>query len=141
LLWLAANLGAEALERGKLAALRVLDEMERLLLRLDAIAPLYDHAAAARTLARLYHKAPPFISIGSKDKARRYWDTALTRAGDYPANQVLAADFFADVGEDTRARDLVTQYLRHPVLPAENPEAREWQQIATRIAAGGGVNP
>jgi hypothetical protein len=53
LLWLAANLGAEALERGVLTALKVLPEMERLLLRLEARDPLYDHAAAARTLGVL----------------------------------------------------------------------------------------
>jgi hypothetical protein len=134
LLWLAANLGAEALERGKLSALRVLPEMERLLLSLEARAPEYDHAAAARTLARLYHKAPPFISIGSSRRAREFWERALARAGDHPANQVLAADFFADVGETERARDLARRYLQHPISASEHPEAPDWQRIAERIA-------
>src|SRR4051812_28212068 len=53
LLWLAANLGLEALERGKLVALRVLPEIERLFLRLYSVAPDYDHAAAARALGRI----------------------------------------------------------------------------------------
>jgi hypothetical protein len=135
LLWMAANLGAEALERGKLAALRVLGQMEALLLRLEAVDPLYDHAAAARTLGRVYHKAPPLISIGSRGKARMYWDRALSRAGDHPANQILAADFFADDGQLARARDLARRYLTHPVAPAENPEANEWSAIAARILA------
>ena len=134
LLWLAANLGAEALERGKFAALNVLGEMERLLLRLEATSPLYDHAAAARTLARLYHKAPPFISIGSKKKARLYWEQTLARAGDHPANLVLAADFFADDGQSARAKELAARYLANPVTVAENPDAGEWQEIARRIA-------
>jgi tetratricopeptide (TPR) repeat protein len=134
LLWLAANLGAEALERGKLSALNVLGEMERLLLRLDAVAPDYDHAAAARTLARLYHKAPAFISIGSSKKARLYWQRALDRAGDYPPNWILAADFYADDGQKQRARALAQRYLAAPVSANENPEAPEWMAIARDIA-------
>ena len=135
LLWLAANLGAEALEQGKIVALRVLPEMERLLLRLEAVDPTYDDAASARTLARLYHKAPPFISIGSNKKARAYWEKALSRAGDFPANEVLAADFFADDDQDERAYQLASRYLGHAVSVAENPEAAEWQEIAQRIVA------
>lgn len=134
LLWLAANLGSEALERGKLAALNVIDEMERVLLRLEAVAPNHDHAAGARSLARLYHKAPPFISVGSKKKARMYWELALARAGDYPPNQVLAADFFESDGQKDRARELAARYLAHPVPLAESPEAAEWLEIATRIS-------
>ena len=137
LLWLAANLGAEALERGKLSALRVLPEMERLLLRLEAVAPGFDHAAGARTLARLYHKAPALISIGSMKKARSYWERALSRAGDYPANLVLAADFFHDDGDEARARQLAERYLANPVSPQENPEAREWREIAERLVRRG----
>jgi hypothetical protein len=135
LLWLAANLGAEALEQGKVVALRVLPEMERLLLHLEAVDPNYDHAAAARTLGRLYHKAPPIISIGSNKKARVYWEKALARAGDFPANQVLAADFFDDDDQDERAYELANRYLSHPVSVAENPEAAEWQEIAQKIVA------
>jgi hypothetical protein len=133
LLWLAANLGAEALERGKLAALRVLPEMERLLLRLEAIAPEFDHAAAARTLGRLYHKAPGIISIGSMKKAGDYWQRALARAGDYPANLVLAADFYADDGDDARAVALARRYLAAPMTAAQHPEAPEWEAIARKI--------
>lgn len=133
LLWLAANLGGEALERGKLVALRVLPEMERLLLRLDASAPGYDNAAAARTLGRLYHLAPAFISIGSMKKARKYWERALQLAADYPANLVLAADFYAADGDQGRARKLAQRYLAAPVSPEEHPEANEWRAIAERI--------
>jgi hypothetical protein len=133
LLWLAANLGAEALERGKLAALRVLPEMERLLLRLDATAPSYDHAAAARTLGRLYHKAPAIISIGSMKKARLWWQKALALAGDHPANLVLAADFHDADGDQQRARQLATRYLAAPVSADEHPEAPQWRQLAEQI--------
>jgi hypothetical protein len=139
LLWLAANLGSEALERGKLVALRVLPEMERLLLRLEATAPLYDHAAAARTLGRLYHKAPGIISIGSMKRAREYFERALSRAGDYPANQILAADFFADDGDRERARDLATRYLAHPETDDTSPDAALWRDIAFRITGRKGA--
>jgi hypothetical protein len=133
LLWLAANLGADALERGVLTALKVLPEMERLLLRLEARDPMYDHAAAARTLGVLYFKAPALISIGSKSRARDFLERALLRAGDHPANQILAAEFFADVGEEARARSLAESYLRAPASETENPDAADWRQVAIRI--------
>ncbi|HEY0706187.1 MAG TPA: hypothetical protein VGG33_05285, partial [Polyangia bacterium] len=134
LLWLAANLGSEALERGKIKALGVVKQMESLLLQLEATSPDYDHAAAARTLARLYHKAPSIISIGSMKKSREYWERALSRAGDYPANLVLAADFFDDDGDEARAKQLAMRYLQKPVSPVDDPDAAEWRQIAVRIA-------
>jgi hypothetical protein len=133
LLWLAANLGSEALARSRVSALRVVPEMERLLLRLDAVAPSYDHAAAARTLGRIYHKAPAIISVGSMKKARLWFERALARAGDYPINQILAADFFADDGDGERARLLARQYLAAPVPEANDPDAKEWREIAERI--------
>jgi hypothetical protein len=132
LLWLAANLGSEALERGKLSALRVIREMERLLLRLEERHPTYDHAAAARMLAVLYHKAPPIISIGSNARAREWFERALQRAGKHLANLILAADFFDDVGEDERARQLARAYLAAPASEV-NPDAAEWRRIAERI--------
>jgi hypothetical protein len=137
LLWLSANLGSEALERGKLSALRVIPEMERLLLLLDAHHPLYDHAAAARTLGVLYSKAPALISIGSDRKARQYFEKALQRAGDYPPTQILAAEFFDDEGEHERARALARAYLAAPASEAEEPDAAEWRRTAERIAGTG----
>jgi hypothetical protein len=134
LLWLAANLGSEALERGRLKALGVVKEMEALLLKLEAVAPDYDHAAGARTLARLYHKAPSIISIGSMKRSREFWERALERAGDYPANLVLAADFFDADGDEARAKALALRYLQHPVAAADEPDAAEWGEIAARIA-------
>lgn len=134
LLWLAANLGSEALERGKLSALRVIPEMERLLLRLDARHPLYDNAAAARTLAVLYHKAPALISIGSDARARDWFERALQRAPKYPATLILAAEFFDDTGEEDRARRLAEAYLAAPASEADHPDAPEWRRLAERVA-------
>lgn len=132
LLWLAANLGAGGLARGKLTALRILPEMERTLLRLDAVAPAYEHAAASRTLGRLYHKAPAVISIGSSKKARQYFERALALAPAFPGNQAMAADFFADQRERDRAATLARQVLAAPGLDAE-PDAPEWRAIARGI--------
>jgi hypothetical protein len=137
LLWLAANRGAEALEHGKLTALRVLPEMERLLLLLDAHHPTYDHAAAARTLGVLYSKAPALISIGSSARARVWFERALQRAGDHPPTLILAAEFFDDVGEDERARQLASAYLMAPASPDEHPDAPAWRALAQRILRGG----
>ena len=72
LLWYAANLGAEALLRGKLRALPVVGDIERVLLQLERVHPEYDGAAAARSLGRLYHQAPAIISVGSSRKAAEY---------------------------------------------------------------------
>jgi hypothetical protein len=135
LFWLAANLASEALEHGKLRALGAVHEMERLLLRLDAVAPDYDHAAASRTLGRLYHQAPAIISVGSRDKARQWYERALQRAGDYPANQALAADLFLDVGDRSRARQLAQAALRAALPPGveAEPDVAEWRAIAQRV--------
>ena len=62
-----------------------------------------------------------------------YWEKTLARAGDYPPNLVLAADFFADDGQTDRARQLAARYLARPVSVDENPDAAEWLQIAQRI--------
>jgi hypothetical protein len=137
LLWLAANLGGEALERGKLSALQVLPDMERLLLRLEERHPQYDHAAAARTLGVLYQKAPALISIGSNARARVYFERALQRDGRYPPNLALAAEFFDDVGDESRARSLARAYLAAPADESEHPDAPEWRKNAQRIAGSG----
>ena len=81
-MWLAANLGGEALTHGKLQALGVVDEVERTLLRLNQVSPGYNHAAASRALGRLYQKAPSIISVGNSKKAADYLEAgADARAG------------------------------------------------------------
>ena len=84
LLWLAGNLAGEALTHGRVFALRVIPEIEATLLRLEQAHPSYDHAAAARSLANLYWKAPAIISVGSSKKAARYFQLALERAPELP---------------------------------------------------------
>jgi hypothetical protein len=132
LLWLAANLGAGALAKGKLTALRVVPELERTLLRLDAVAPHHEHAAAARALGRLYHQAPAVISVGSSGKARVWFERALALEPTFAGNQALAADFFADQGERERAQKLARAALAG-AAGETGPDAEEWREIAQHV--------
>jgi tetratricopeptide (TPR) repeat protein len=133
LLWLAANLGGEALTHGKLHALGVVDEVERTLLRLDQVNPGYDHAAASRALGRLYQKAPSIISIGNSKKAADYLGRALARAPDFPGNWVYAADFYAEQGDCGRALPLAQRVRSARDLDNYGFDAREWRDLATRV--------
>jgi tetratricopeptide (TPR) repeat protein len=134
LLWYAANLGAEALLRGKLRALPVVGDIERVLLHLERVHPGYDDAAAARSLGRLYHQAPPLISVGSSRKAADYLTRALSRAPDNAGNLAYGADFFSDQGDCARARSLLQQLQRHAALRQTGPEGDEFRDIARAVA-------
>jgi hypothetical protein len=133
MLWYAANLGAEALTHSKVYALRVVGEIERTLLRLDTLAPTYDHAAAARALGRLYHQAPAVISVGSSKKARVFLEKALARAPEFPGNLAFAADFYADDGDCDRALPLARRVAALANLDTFGPDAREWRTIARAV--------
>jgi tetratricopeptide (TPR) repeat protein len=135
LLWLAANLGGEALTHGKLHALGVIGEIERTLLRLERRDPSYDHAAAARSLGRLYQKAPPIISVGDNKKAAAFLNAALARAPDFPGNWAFVADFYAERRDCTRALPLARRLAATPYLESYGFDAREWRQIAGRVLA------
>jgi tetratricopeptide (TPR) repeat protein len=132
LLWLAGNLGGEALTHGKLHALGVIGEIESTLLKLEATHPEYDHAAAARVLGRLYHKAPALISVGSSKKAAHYLGLALARAPDFPGNWAFAADFYESRGDCQRAAPLAVRVLAAD-LKAHGVDAKEWQEIARDV--------
>lgn len=133
LLWLAANLGGEALTHGKLQALGVVGEVEHALLRLDQVDPGYDHAAASRALGRLYQKAPSIISVGSSKKAGEYLERALARAPDFPGNWAYAADFYAEQGDCGRALPLAQRLRAAPDLDRHGLDAREWRDLATHV--------
>jgi len=133
LLWLAANLGGEALTHGKLHALGVISDIEATLVRLDQRHPDYDHAAAARALGNLYWKAPALISVGSTRKATSYFLLALARAPDFPGNQAMAAAFFADNGDCARARSLALAVESRRDLAAIGLDAAEWKQLADQV--------
>ena len=133
LYWLAVNMGAEALERGKLAALPVVPRMEALLLRLDQVAPGYESAGAARVLGRLYQEAPAVISVGSNKLARRFLNRAIRLAPNHPGNLAFAADFQADHGEPALARTYAERCLRVLAGKRLGPEEREWSDLAHAV--------
>jgi hypothetical protein len=133
LYWLAVNMGAHALERGKMSALPVVPRMEALLLRLDQVAPAFESAGAARVLGRLYHQAPAFISVGSSKQARRFLTRAVSLAPAHPGNLAFAADFLLSEGEKTAARSHAERCLA--LLAGRNlgSEEREWSALARNV--------
>jgi hypothetical protein len=133
LLWLAGNLAGEALTHGKVFALRVIPEIEADLLRLERVNPTYGSAAAARSLANLYWKAPSFISIGSSKKATAYFELALTRAPAFPGNQAMAAAYFAGSRDCGRAKPLAQAVAARADLDTFGPDAAEWRQLARDV--------
>ena len=133
LYWLAVNMGAHALERGKMSALPVVPRMEALLLRLDQVAPDYESAGAARVLGRLYHQAPAIISVGSNKEARRFLERAIRLAPTHPGNLAFFADFQASHGDKSLARGYAERCLAALAGRTLNPEEREWADLARRV--------
>lgn len=133
LYWLAVNMGAEALERGKMSALPVVPRMERLLLTLDKVEPSFEQAGAARVLGRLYHQAPSVISVGSNSKAREFLMRALSIAPDHPGNLAFAADFLVDHGDKAQARQLAERCLQRLRQQDFGREGKEWLELAQHV--------
>lgn len=135
LYWLAVNMGAHALERGKLSALPVVPRMEALLLRLDQVDPRYQDAGAARVLGRLYHQAPAVISVGSNKKAGQFLAKAISLAPNHPGNLAFAADFEAAHGDRATARIYAGRCLAALSGRALGPEEKEWVALARGVLA------
>jgi hypothetical protein len=133
LYWLAVNMGAEALERGKLSALPVVPRMEQLLLTLDKADPGFEQAGAARVLGRLYHQAPAVISVGSNAKARQFLLRAVSLAPDHPGNLAFAADFLVAHGDKAQARQLAERCLQRLHAQDFGREAKEWSELARHV--------
>jgi hypothetical protein len=133
LYWLAVNMGAHALERGKMSALPVVPRMEALLLRLDQVAPGYESAGGARVLGRLYHQAPAFISIGSSKQARRFLTRAVSLAPGHPGNLAFAADFLLSQNDKTAARAYAERCLALLAGRGLGSEARDWSALARNV--------
>jgi tetratricopeptide (TPR) repeat protein len=92
--YLAMNLGklAEA-EAPSLAAYRLVHEVEREFKTAAELDVRYDFAGPARTLGELYFQAPGWpLSVGSRHKAREWFERAAALAPDYPENQLNLAE-------------------------------------------------
>ena len=83
--YLALNLGQLAQTKG-LAALKIVDQMEREFSLVRDLDHRFDYAGADRGLGLLYRNAPPIASIGSRSKARYHLQSARELAPDYPEN-------------------------------------------------------
>ncbi len=133
LYWLAVNMGAHALEQGKLSALPVVPRMEALLLKLDRVAPTYESAGAARVLGRLYDQAPAVISVGSSKEARRFLERAVALAPSHPGNLAFAADFMASHGDKAHARIYASRALAGLSSRVPSGEEAEWAKLARGV--------
>jgi len=133
LFWKAVNMGAEALERGKMAALPVVPKMEALLLTLDKVDPRYEQAGASRVLGRLYHQAPSVISVGSNKRARVFLDKAVALFPDHPGNLAFAADFLYSHGDRRVARAYAIKSLQLLAAKDWGSEGAEWHALAVTV--------
>jgi TRAP transporter T-component len=134
LFWLAVNMGAEAIDRGKMSALPIVPEMEKLLLKAFEVDPRYEHGGAARVLGRLYHMAPAVISVGSNDKARIYLNASMEVAPEHPGNLAFSADFLLNVDDKEKAaRKLAERCL--VILDKQDfgSDEDEWRLIAKEV--------
>ena len=92
--YFAMNLGELAqAEAPSLAAYRLVHEVEREFKLAAELDVRFDHAGPARTLGELYFQAPGWpLSVGSKHKAREWFDRAVELAPEYPENQLNLAE-------------------------------------------------
>jgi len=130
--WLAAK-GEISQLKSKLVAVKELPDLEKKARELREVSPSFEHYAADRILGRLYHKAPSIISIGSTSKARECFEKVMTKAGNFPANQIFYADFLFDEGETAKARELAQKVLQSPELEKYPIERADWERLAHAI--------
>ena len=99
--YLALNLGQ--LARTKLlGALPLVDEMEIEFKRAAALDSGFDNAGADRSLGLLYFDAPGWpTSIGSRTKARRHLERAVTLSPDFPDNRLSLLEAYLKWGDQT----------------------------------------
>ncbi len=92
--FLAMNFGELAqAEAPSLAAYHLVHDVEREFKTAAELDEKFEHAGAARNLGALYFQAPSWpLSVGSKKKAREWFQRAATLAPNYPENQINLAE-------------------------------------------------
>jgi tetratricopeptide (TPR) repeat protein len=106
--YLGLNLGQLARTRG-LSALKLVDQMERELLRAATLDPKFDYAGPDRSLGLLYVQAPAVVSVGSRFRARQHLVRAVELAPEYPENHLNLVEAYLQWGErDAARRELKT---------------------------------
>jgi hypothetical protein len=136
ILWWTAHRGSEASPMNPVAAIRIANEVERSLLRLRALAPDHEHAAADRVLGIVYFTAPPIVSIGSLKKAEEHLISALRRFPTYPGNQLAMAQLLVKKGDCRLARRGAELALSSRELARFPLEAPIWRREARALLDG-----
>jgi len=129
--WIALK-GEQVQMKNKLVALSYLKPLEKAAKDLKTLDPTFFNYASDRILGRLYHLAPPFISIGSNRKAREHLESAMKGAPLYPENQLMYAEFLWAEGEKEKAVSLVRSALHSPLLANFPIERTAWKQMGTQ---------
>ncbi len=92
--YLALNLGQWARTK-RLAALKLVPEMERELKKSIELDPKFEHAGPHRSLGLLYSEVPGWpISLGNRSKARLHLEKAVELDGHYPENHLCLLEAF-----------------------------------------------
>jgi tetratricopeptide (TPR) repeat protein len=101
--YLGMNLGELAETRG-ISALKLVDQMEKEFEAARTSDDFLDYAGPDRNLGLLYRDAPPWISVGSKTKARKHLLRAVELAPNYPENRLNLAEGYLKWSDRTGAR-------------------------------------
>jgi tetratricopeptide (TPR) repeat protein len=115
--YLGMNLGQLARTKA-LAALKLVDQMEREFTRARDLDEHFDCAGPDRSLGLLYADAPTFGSIGSRTRAREHLKRAADLAPQYPDNRLNLIEAYLKWGERAGA------YRELQTLEAAWPAAR-----------------
>jgi tetratricopeptide (TPR) repeat protein len=102
--YLGMNLGQLARTK-MLGALKIVGEMEREFKKAIELDETLDYAGPNRCLGRLYFEAPGWpTSIGSRSKARKYLERAVSVKPDYPSNHMNLIEAYLKWGERKEAQ-------------------------------------
>jgi hypothetical protein len=105
--YLGMSLGQLAQTRG-LSALRLVNQMEQAFRRAGELDRRFDWAGPDRNLGLLYRDAPPFISVGSRSKAREHLGKAAKLAPQFPENRLNLIEAYVKWHELQNARRELT---------------------------------
>lgn len=102
--YLAMNMGQLASSE-TIGALKLVRQMEREFLAAGDLEPDADFAGAERGLGLLYRDAPGWpLSIGNRTRARKYLESAVSLASNYPENVLNLAESELKWGDKAGAR-------------------------------------
>ena len=102
--YLAMNLGQLA-QTKKMAALKIVDEMEREFKAARELDAGFDFAGPERGLGLLYLDAPGWpMSVGNRNKARQHLQKAVELSPDFPDNRLSLLEAYLKWGEKQNVR-------------------------------------